>query len=313
MAKDTKRNRGGWTSPALEYLGKIQAILENFKEYWPLTLRQIYYQLVKDFIIENKKNEYKKLSEILSKARLEGLVLWESMEDRSRSLLKSGGYDDKNHFIENETNVYLTKYRRDLLQSQDCKIEIWIEKDALSRICHDVAFSFYIPVIVARGFSSISFLNNCRDRVNDNLEQDKKTKILYFGDLDPSGWEMLPAMMATLQDEMNLKGVVSGIRCALTPEQVKEYKLPQSVDAMKDTDSRTPKFKKMLRDAGHPETLAVELDALDPESLEKLIIGSIQSNIDIDLYNDERNLEQYERERIGEIRGKVMEFVGGLQ
>jgi len=50
----------------------------------------------------------------------------------------------------------LDDYRRDLLQSQDVAPELWVEKDALSDICHRAAKPFCVPVIVARGFSSIS-------------------------------------------------------------------------------------------------------------------------------------------------------------
>ena len=48
--------------------------------------------------------------------------------------------------------------------------------------------------------------------------------VLYFGDLDPSGWEMLPAMMETLQNEMKLGDLVVGERCALTVEQVNAFR-----------------------------------------------------------------------------------------
>ena len=47
------RNRGGWSNKSIVYLEKIKKILQTLEEYWPLTLRQIYYQLVSALIIEN--------------------------------------------------------------------------------------------------------------------------------------------------------------------------------------------------------------------------------------------------------------------
>lgn len=35
-----RRNRGGWTSPALAYVEQVNNILGQLRDYWPLTLRQ---------------------------------------------------------------------------------------------------------------------------------------------------------------------------------------------------------------------------------------------------------------------------------
>ena len=67
----------------LELMKSAQRVIDGLKGYWPLTLRQIYYQLVAALIIENSLKEYKRLSRVLSNARIEGLVPWASMEDRS--------------------------------------------------------------------------------------------------------------------------------------------------------------------------------------------------------------------------------------
>ena len=92
------RDRGGWSRASLAYLEKVKQVLVSLKEYWPLTLRQVYYRLVAAGTIENNLAEYSKLSRILTKARLDGLVSWESMEDRSRRMLLSAGWEDKDDF-----------------------------------------------------------------------------------------------------------------------------------------------------------------------------------------------------------------------
>jgi hypothetical protein len=303
------RNRGGWTKEAERYLESVQTVLENLKEYWPLTLRQVFYQLVAGLEIDNTRGEYQKLSKILTKARIDGLVEWAALEDRARAKLDSSGWGDKSKFIDAHLDNFLWGYRRDLLQSQSKALEVWVEKDALSRVCHRAAFEYCVPVVVARGFSSISYVNDCRCRVEQNAEEGKETVILYFGDLDPSGWEMLPAMMETLTNEMGLDGLVYGQRCALTPYQVEEFSLPKSLDAMKNTDTRTPKFKKMLLESGHPETLAVELDALPPATLETLVRDAIESNLDLSLIEREKGVQQNDKNRLESLREEVQLFV----
>jgi len=303
--EQAQQKRRGIGPKRRELLEHVQLVLNELRSFWPLTLRQLYYQLVSRGIIENSLGEYKQLSDLLAKARLGGLVPWEALEDRARTILRPGGYANQQEYIKAELAGFLSYYRRDLAQSQPHALELWIEKDALSQIVYNVAWSYRIPVVVARGFSSVSYLHECRSRVERNAKVGKRTKILYFGDLDPSGWEMLPAMLRTLQVEMGLGDLVEGIRCALLPSQVEQYQLPRSIDAMKESDPRTPKFKAMLRQQGYPDDLAVELDALPPALLQGLVQQAIEANLDMALFEEERRLQDVERAHLGELRSKV--------
>ena len=193
----------------------------------------------------------------------------------------------------------MTGYRRDLLQSQDVALEAWIEKDALSRVCHQVAFDYCVPVIVAKGFSSMSYKHEFRNRIERNAAAGKQTIALYFGDLDPSGWEMLPAMLRTLQVEMGLGDQIRGQRCALLPEQVGQYDLPHSIDAIKESDPRTPKYRQRFGD------LAVELDALPPPTLQSLVRAAIEGQLDMSAFQHERAIEAGEREELSALRRRV--------
>ena len=297
------RARGGWTKRAEADLSRVEDVLTDLREHWPLTLRQIYYQLVAAGHIENNRNAYSKLSRLLTRARLDGRVSWAAMEDRSRSLLKSGGWSNSQRFSEAETANLLTGYRRDLLQSQEVRPEIWIEKDALSRVCHKAALPYCVPVIVARGFSSVSFLHEARERILYNYESGQRTRILYLGDLDPSGWAMLPAMMETLVDEMELGGAVDCVRCGLTPEQVESYRLPINPDALKDTDSRAAKYREQFGD------LAVELDAMRPDDLAALAEESIREHLDMSQFAKEQEIESDEMDRLNGLRRRILDFV----
>jgi hypothetical protein len=303
--EQAQQKRRGIGPKRRELLESVQLVLNELRSFWPLTLRQLYYQLVSRGIIENSLEKYKQLSALLTKARLAGLVPWEALEDRAREMLYSGGWANQRAFVEVEIERFLEGYRRDLMQSQPHVLELWIEKDALSQIVHNVARNYCIPVVVARGFSSVSYLHECRSRVERNAKVGKRTKILYFGDLDPSGWEMLPAMMRTLQVEMELGDLVEGIRCALLPSQVEHYQLPHSIEAMKQSDPRTPKFKAMLRQQGYPDDLAVELDALPPALLQGLVRQAIESHLDMTLFEQECRRQEVEHSQLGTLRSKV--------
>ena len=119
---------------SLEKLDWVQEIVREYKEYIPLTVRQIYYQLVGRDLIENNINSYKRVCELLSNARLEGLLNWNVIEDRTREFYNNSGFDNSKQFINQESRMFLNGYQRNLMQSQPDYYEIWIEKDALSSI-----------------------------------------------------------------------------------------------------------------------------------------------------------------------------------
>lgn len=289
------------------YLDITLQTIEDMRDYWPLTLRQIYYQLVAGLIIDNRLNEYKRLSTLLSDARHSGELSWEAMEDRSRVYLSSSGWVSRKAFVEFEVKYFLKDYRRDLLQDQPIRPEVWIEKDALSRIAHDVARKYCVPVIAARGFSSTSFKNECRNRILANHRQGQQTAIVYLGDLDPSGWEMLPAMMRTFRQKMDLSEEhVTSCRCALNREHVERYQLPRSIDAIKEKDSRTPGYRKLFGD------LAVELDALRPSLLEDMVRQAIEANLDMSLFKRQQALEEEDLKVVEALKRQVETLLPGV-
>ena len=49
-------------------------------------------------------------------------------------------------------------YRRRLWSEADCYVEIWIEKDALAGVIEDITLEYDVPLMVARGYASLSFL-----------------------------------------------------------------------------------------------------------------------------------------------------------
>lgn len=297
-----RRDRGGCSKSSLIYIQEAESVIQEFVDYWPLTLRQVYYQLVSAGLIDNNLKAYNKLSRMLVKARLGRMISWDALEDRARSTLYSWGWTDSKLFVEDQLSELFDGYRRDLLQTQDVALEIWVEKDALSRICHKVAFPYCVPVIVARGFASVSYAHECRKRVEYKHTQGQRTEILYFGDLDPSGWEMLPSMMETLQVEMKLGDLVTGIRCALTPDQVEAFNLPRNPDALKLTDTRAKKYIDRFGD------LAVELDALKPPDLESIVRQAIEDRLDLSQFEHERRREAHECTRIERLRNDVFQF-----
>lgn len=279
-------------------------ILIELHGYWPLTLRQVYYQLVARQIIPNNAKEYFKLSKILATARIMGLIEWEAIEDRARGIQNAPTYDSGREYADLVLNA-LNHYNRNKVQSQEKRIELWVEKDALSRICFRVASNYGIPVVTAKGFSSVSFVHDLAVRVKNSSVP---TVVLYFGDLDPSGYAMLPTMTQTLHTEMDVpEDMFQGVRCALTLDQVRKFKLPHNPDALKQAD---PRAKAYVAQFGE---MAVELDALTPAALEYIIKVSIEEVLDLSTYADELELEGRERLILQKFHKKCGNLIKGIR
>src|SRR4051812_38722279 len=91
--------RDGETAPrfrpkSLAMIDRVNAIIADYQARgFSLTLRQTYYQAVSRGWIENSQKEYKNLGNLINTARHCGLISWTAIEDRTRHLRASDGYD----------------------------------------------------------------------------------------------------------------------------------------------------------------------------------------------------------------------------
>ena len=192
--------------------------------------------------------------------------------------------------------------RRHLQQDQPNYVELWLEKDALSSIFQRVADPYCVPVCTCRGFSSVSFLHELRERILISQTDDQQPILLYFGDFDPSGEEMLPSMTITLAEEMGINEVIYK-KIALTKEDITKYNLPHDPNAVKKTDTRYQKFVERWG------LYAVELDALPPDVLEERIKGAIENHIDLGEFNEQKDIAEKEEESISGLRKKTKDWI----
>jgi len=299
FSETSKRQPFKWTKLHLNRLNDVLIILKELEEYKPLTLRQVFYQLVGKGLIANTTSSYITLGQLIKFARIDKYIPWSDIEDRTRAYYNLAGWDDVDEFVEASLEQFLVGYDRDLMQTQKVYLEIWIEKNALSSIFTKVAKQYTIRVVVT-AFGSTSFLNDYRERLEYHKHQ--RPIVLYFGDFDPSGLSMLPTMQETLEMEMK----VTGIRykhIALEKEDIILYNLPHKAEAIKKKDTRT---KDHVAKHG---MLAVELDALTPDVLEQKIKDAIETEIDMDAYNAEINKQEKEFIILNKFKTKVVNFL----
>jgi hypothetical protein len=77
------------------------------------------------------------------------------------------------------------------MEGQNNYVEVWIEKDALSGVLSRVTKKYGIYILVNRGYSSVSAMYDAFVRFRDKIEEGKRCHIIYLGDHDPSGKDMI--------------------------------------------------------------------------------------------------------------------------
>jgi hypothetical protein len=113
-------------------------IIDELRDYWPLSVRQIHYKLLNDPPLKNKndrestyKNDgssYHTLTGVLTRGRLFDLIPWGAISDETRPFVSWNVHDDTSSFIKEQLEGFMKGYHRNFLQSQPNWIEITAEK-----------------------------------------------------------------------------------------------------------------------------------------------------------------------------------------
>ncbi len=279
-----------------EQLGVINNIIEEYAgQGFTLTLRQLYYQLVSRDIIANEKKEYAKLSGLLVKGRMAGVVDWNAIEDRTRRPFVPYWVHD----VEDAINDTVRQFRFDRQRDQKVYVELWVEKDALSGVLKEITAKYHINLMVNKGYSSCSAMHDAFKRFKQHEDQGKETHILYLGDYDPSGLDMIRDVRERLE-EFGVYPTVTQI--GLTMDQIEEFSPPPNPAKIKD-----PRAKWYLKKYGD---VSWEVDALNPKTLHKLVRENVEELIDMSKFKQLLQEEERQKAKLNKFASRFddMEF-----
>jgi hypothetical protein len=249
-----------------------QALLEDE----PMTVRQVFYRLVSSGVIGKTEGEYKStVVRLLGDMRRNGEIEFNWIADNTRWMRKPRTYSSLESMLKRTAEAY----RRSVWDNQECYVEIWLEKDALAGVLFEETGAWDVPLMVTRGYPSISFLHGAAEMI---AAQDKPTYLYYFGDYDPSGLD-IPRKVESDLREFAPDADIEFERVAVTCEQISSMKL--STRPTKRTDSRAKGF------IGE----SVEVDAIPPKVLRQIVSQCITQHINNDAYDVMLKAEESER------------------
>lgn len=244
-------------------IDKINFILDDYAaQGYDLSLRQLYYQLVSRNLVENTERSYKNVGNLVSDARLSGLIDWNMIVDRGRTMVHNSHWNTPAEIVLTAAH----SFRIDRWADQPNYVEVMVEKQALEGVLEPVCSEMDVPFTANKGYSSSSAMYEASKRFIRRGRNGKKLFVLYLGDHDPSGIDMT----RDVDDRLDLFTRASGItvkRLALNMAQVEELRPPEN--PAKITDSRADSY---IRRFGRSSW---ELDAIEPAQLAGIVRAAI--------------------------------------
>jgi len=307
MAKEKIRSTA-FRPESLARIEQMSDIIDEYQQQGlTLTARQLYYQCVSRDLIANTPREYQKLTALLTDARYAGLVDWDAIEDRGREPNTPSEWPDVASLVESALRAYRLPRWDGQLTYVELWVEKQALAGVLEPLAREAHATLMVnkgyssasamkqsadrikkAVILDQerwdeideelneqseelGVDSPEYKKLQRERGLELVEKCVlKPVILYLGDHDPSGEDMVRDIGERLKEFGVPRLVVEKI--GLTIAQVKQYNPPPN--PAKLTDSRAKDY--VAKFGSH----SWEVDALPPQVLTQLVRRAFAKYVD---------------------------------
>ena len=265
-------------------------VVDDLIDFWPLSVRQVHYGMLNYLPLRNSSQgkqrrryannleSYKDLCDLLTRARLKGLIDFGALSDETRPVSGVNYPIDVAEFVARENRWYLSGYRRNLLQSQPDHIELIVEKMTVQGIIEPVAEKYTVPMTCGRGYCSIT----PRYEIVERFKKSGKDRLvlLIAADFDPDGEEIAESLARSIRDDFGVSSVVA-TKILLRHDQVSEWGLPENTVEAKVSSCQ---FKAFSQKYG---TKVYELEAIEPLKMQEAVAEAIEASIDLEAFNGE--------------------------
>lgn len=300
-----RRERAIITKVNQEMFNAAYKIIHDNRRFWPFSVRAIHYRMADAKPLRhsskpgseyrNDAKSYKSLIDLLTRARLAGLIPMKCIADETRPISTWSVFKTPGQFVRKEIDEFMKGYWRDLMQSQPNHVEMLVEKNTVEPILSSVAAKYTIPMTSGRGFCSLP----PRAQMMQRFKKSGKERLILIvaSDFDPEGESICESFARSMRDDFDAD--ISCVKAALTYQQTQELELPPALTA-KDTSSRYAGFVEKYGDDVY------ELEALPPEQLQELVDEAVRSVIDVDLFNEEQERERTDSQWLDVTRRRLM-------
>lgn len=258
------------------FWSNLQRVLDPFQI---ISTRGAYYQAESAGLVTKDDAGYNKVQRAVLAMRRHRLLSYDKIRDTTRVRRRVWSVET----FQQAADSLLEQYRYDYWADQPYHVEVWCEKEALTPQIEPICQEFGVHYAATRGFDSESFAYETAEQLR---HVPKPIRIYYLGDHDPSGWWAAKTMEEGLR-QFRIRAEVYHV--AVLPEQIRQYRLPTRRATKTDT-----RYAAFVREFG--TDLAVEVDAIPPPLLARMVRHAIQENIEPDAWSRAQRNEELQRE-----------------
>jgi hypothetical protein len=128
-------------------------LIDYAARHGPVTVRQLYYRAEVEGLpgLDKTDSSYDKIQRQVLLLRRAGRLPHSDIADLTRWMRKPRTFDSVEEALQETARLY----RKALWRGAEVTVEIWCEKDALAGVIYPVTELYDVPLMVARGYSSL--------------------------------------------------------------------------------------------------------------------------------------------------------------
>jgi hypothetical protein len=143
---------------------QVLAILEEYRDYLPMTARQVFYRLVGAHDYPKDERAYDRLIELLNRARRARLIPMHAIRDDGATAAYAGGSSGPEEF-KDAVRSMVEHYGRSLDQGQPRAIEVWVEAAGMVPMVARAARQYGADTFSSGGFESVTAKHTAAERI----------------------------------------------------------------------------------------------------------------------------------------------------
>jgi len=259
----------------LQLLDQVRAVLGEYEDHLPLTIRQIFYRLVGAYSFEKTEQAYARLCEHLNRARRARIISMDVIRDDGGTTIAPNSWDSADQFWRVVRHM-AERLTLDHSAGQKTRLVVICEAAGMAPQLARVANPFGVTVLSGGGFDSTTDKHRFAATL---ASQGRPTEVLDVGDHDASGVHKYQAFLEDVEAfARELGGDVTFTRLAVTPEQITAHSLPTA--PAKESDNRAFSGR------------TCQAEALAPDVLASILRTAIEQRIDRRVYEKVLRREQ---------------------
>ncbi|MCX4783870.1 MULTISPECIES: hypothetical protein [unclassified Streptomyces] len=266
-------------------LTAVDCVLDRYRDHLPVSLRQLFYVLLGDGVLEKTECDYKRMCEYVGMARRSGRIPWSVIRDDTQIAVDAPtAFASPADFWAAVASA-ADDYRVDRQAGQPIRLELWCETAGMVPQLVRIGAEFGISCFSGGGFDGLAGKHAAAVRA---AAGDLRTRVLHIGDYDQSGEHMFTALAEDVVAFAEAAGVeVEFERVAVTGEQVVAHNLPTAPP--KATDRRS-----------FSGTATTQAEALPPDILAAIVREAIEAHRNPEIHRQTLVREEVERRALAD-------------